>query len=176
MRTPKNKHFIDVEILQKEINEDTKVKLENILIATSELQQYFGELKNDTIYPGRMDNIDKSFSALGFNNSVLSEMKEINKVDKAIKFSKIKSKFEGHIDNKYYKYRYFLKAIKALSILVYTNSNDDIWVDTFNNNWNKFMKTVNFIVPCFKITNEKKLLKIQAQSIYFNILKWLREN
>lgn len=167
------KHDINTKILNIEVTQKEKIKLKHIFFASTNLIEIFYDIKNkEAIYMNTYKrHLEENFSALGFmENNLFKYNKDVNVIDYLNDYDSTRALFKGFIDREYSLYSSLYDA--GLNLLVYIKSGENIYLEIFIKNWEKFKKNNDFIAPNF----DTSIIKSQndAMKIYIEILTWLK--
>lgn len=172
-----NKHFIHVNILHTEIAETEKIKLNHIFNASGQFISLYDEIKyKKNSEPSISKNkLTMHFSALNFNDNGLLKYSDIELSTRLNEYGILRSKFEGHIHQKFPQYKSLYDA--GLYIVLAIQTKDQKYLNKFDKSWKKFQENCDYETPNFDISNIRSSndMTIKSLEIFTGIQQWLNK-
>lgn len=172
-----NKHFIHVNILHTEVAEDEKIKLNHIFNAGGQFISLYDEIKyKKNSEPSISKNeLTMHFSALNFNDNGLLKYSDMDLQTRLNEYGTLRSKFEGHIHQKFSQYKSLYDA--GLYIVLTIQTKDQKYLSEFDKNWKKFQENCDYETPDFDIGNIRSSndMTVKSVEIFAGIQQWLNK-
>lgn len=172
-----NKHFIHVNILHTEVAEDEKIKLNHIFNAGGQFVSLYDEIKykkNSELSISK-NELTMHFSALNFNDNGLLKYSDMDLQTRLNEYGTLRSKFEGHIHQKFPQYKSLYDA--GLYIVLAIQTKDQKYLNEFDKNWKKFQENCDYETPDFDIGNIRSSndMTVKSIEIFTEIKQWLNK-
>lgn len=170
-----SKHFINVQILHKEIDGSEKIKVGHIFNVGRQLVSLFYDMgSNNTDLSNLKIDIKGHFSALKFKDDGLINYNNIDIEERLKNYGDVRAKFEGFIDAEYPKYTPLYRA--GVNIITAIHSKNKDYLIEFDKDWKQYQENVDYTVPKFDISNVKtdNDVVVKSVEIFSQIKQWAK--